>query len=229
MLGSSDPCAKLASLHTKPFTAVNKGDEIKISADYFAEASYSWYGPGYFSSSSQNPTVASYAEYSHEGWYYVHMSVDGCTSRTDSVYVDVKFPQGTPSCILVNNKATFSSMGDQSFYYETFGPGVYGYEVEGNSSNGDLRITMSPYWSSHALEDGIYYTTNDQLPDYADVDQIFIADVNQSIYWTAEANKPVYISHVGGKARLSFCGIQFSGDWGGTLYHTTISAQITQP
>lgn len=229
---SGDPCYRLTHLHTHSFTPVTMGDEIKLIVDTLAIADYHWTGPGYFESYTQNPTISSYADYTDRGWYYVSMSLSGCPTKRDSVYVDVKFPQGTPSCTLTNNKAEFGGpvlLGDQSFYYVSYGAGTTGYEVEGNSTFGDLRISMSPYWITHPLEDGIYYTTSDQLLDYADIGKIFISDVNQSIYWVAEADKPVYISHVGGKARISFCGISFSGSWGGTLYHTTVDAQITQP
>ena len=226
---NANSCDKLAKLHTHPFTAVTKGDGIQISVDSLADVNYHWTGPGNFQSDDQNPNISDYSDYSDRGWYYVSMSLDGCSTFLDSVYVNVKFPQGVPSCSLTDNKGTFSSLGDQSYSFVTYGPGPSGYEIVGNSSNGDLRITLSPYWTTHALEDGIYYSTNDPLVDYSEIDRIFIADVNQSIYWVGEGDKPVYISHVGGKARLSFCNISFSGDWGGTQYFTTISAQISQP
>ena len=225
-------CDQLAQLHTHAFTAVTKGDVIQLAVDSSADVYYHWTGPGNFQSDYQNPAVASDADYSHRGWYYVSMSLEGCSPHFDSVYVQVKFPQGAPACALTNNKGTFGGaliLGDQSYSYVSFGAGIGGYEIVGNSNNGDLRISMSPYWTTHPLEDGIYYSTNDPLPDYAEIDKIYITDVNQSIYWVAEGNKPVHISHVGGKARISFCNISFSGDFGGNLYHATVSAQVSQP
>ena len=74
-----------------------------------------------------------------------------------------------------------------------------------------------------------YPCTISLINETNEIDRIFISDVNQSIYWVAEGDKPVYISHVGGKARLSFCNISFSGSLGGPQYNTTISAQISQP
>jgi hypothetical protein len=227
---SANSCDKLAQLHAHSFTAVTKGDGIQISVDHLADVSYHWTGPNNFQSDDQNPNISDYSDYSDRGWYYVSMSLDGCSTSIDSVYVNVKFPQGVPGCSLTNNNATFSSLGVQSFSFVTYGPGPSGdYEIVGNSSNGDLNINMSPYWSTHPLEDGIYYTTSDPLPQDSDIDRIFIADVNTNIYWIAESDKPVYISHVGGKARLSFCNISFSGTLGGPEYYTTVSAQISQP
>lgn len=232
---NSAACAKLAQLHAHPFTAVTKGQQIDITADSLDGAFYSWTGPGNFQSDYQSNTVTSFADYSHKGWYYVTISYIGsttCPDRIDSVYVDVKFPQGTPACSPANNSATFSGplfLGDQSYYFVSFGGVTGGYGATCNSTNGDLNITMSSYWLTHDFEDGIYYTSSNPLPDYADIDKVFISNVNQSIYWVADPDKPVYISHASGKQRITFCSVQFSGDWGGTLYHTTVNAQITQP
>lgn len=225
-------CSKLLQVDAHPFTPVTKGGQINVSVDSFPDAFYNWTGPGSFQSYSQNNTVSFSADYSHRGWYYVTISYFGCTDRHDSVYVDVKFPQGTPPCTIANNAATFNGallLGDQSYYFVSFGAVSGGYGATCNSSSGDLSVTLSPYWLTNDLEDGIYYTSSNPLPDYADIDKVFISDVNQSIYWVAQPNNPVYISHVAGKRRINFCNIPFSGTWGSTLYQTNVSAQITQP
>ena len=225
-------CNNLNGLHAHPFTAVTQGQQIDISADYLDGADYYWSGPGNFTSYSANNTVSTSASLSDRGWYYVRISsVDCADARFDSVYVTVNFPQGNPSCTPTNNTATFSGaliLGNQSFSFISFGSGPGGYTVTANSPNGDMTITMSDYWNSHDFEDGIYYTSS-TIPDYAEINKMLITDVNQSIFWTAEPNKPVYISHVGGKRRITFCGIQFSGTWGSSLYTTTVNAQLTQP
>ena len=227
-----DQCNKLAALKAHPFTAVIKGAQIDIAADSLNGAFYYWTGPGNFESYTQNNTVTTNADYSNRGWYHVTMSVNGCNDHLDSVYVNVKFPQGTPTCSPTDNSATFSGplfLGDQSFSFVSFGNVLGGYEAKGNSSNGDINLKFSAYWLTHDFEDGIYYSTSNSSIDYADMDKIYINDVNQGIYWVADPDKPIYISHVNGKQRVTFCGIQFSGDNGGTLYHTTVSAKITQP
>ncbi|MEO6670153.1 MAG: hypothetical protein ABIN36_11795 [Ferruginibacter sp.] len=226
-----DACNHLLTLHTHPVAAVQKGSQIDLSVDYAENATYYWSGPNYYQSYSQNNTVTYDADFSDRGWYYVKISNIDCSNYGfDSVFVDVKFPQGTPACSPTDNSANFTSavlLGDQSYYYVSFGPGVAGYGITGNSSNGDMNITMSSYWNTNDLEDGVYYTTGSPLPER--IDQIHMSNVNQSIWWNAEADKPVYISHAGGKRRITFCGIDFSGDWGGTLYHATVDAQITEP
>lgn len=231
---SAETCNDLAGLSIQPYIPVTKGEEIHLTADYLDGAYYYWTGPNNFESYNEHATVTSDAYYNDRGWYYVTISRDGCEDRVDSVYVDVKFPQGTPPCTLVNNKATFSGsviLANQTFGFMTWGEAPVGdnYQVVANGTNGDMTMYMSPYWLTHDFEDGIYYTTTDPFPDYNEYDKIFISDVNGSIYWACEANKPVYVSHVGGKVRISFCNISFSGSMGGPTYTTIISAQLTQP
>jgi hypothetical protein len=225
-------CARLAALRINSYVAVTKGEQIKLSIDSIQDAEYYWTGPGNYQSYYQNNTITDYANYYDRGWYYVRVYRDGCDPHFDSVFVNVKFPQGTPACSPANNTANFNGgvlLGDQSFYFLSFGNVLGDYEIEGNSSNGDINYKFSAYWLTHDLEDGIYYTTSTPSIDYADIDRIYISNVNQSIYWVAEPGKPVYVSHVGGKQCVTFCGIDFSGDWGGTLYHTTVNAKVTQP
>ncbi len=226
----NDPCASIAGVHTQPFTPVTKGDPIQLHADFLDGASYTWNGPGGYSSYSQNPDVSSYASYWDEGWYYLRVDLGLCDPVFDSVYVDVKFPQGTPACSPANNTAEFTSavlLGDQAFSFLSWGTVSGGFGAVCNSSNGDLTVTFNSYWQTHDLEDGIYYTSSNNFPD--ERDGVFMSDVNQSIYWVAEPNKPVYVSHVGGKQRVTFCGIDFSGTWGSSLYHASVDCQITQP
>ncbi len=224
-------CAQLSQLHAHSFTPVTKGEPINISADHMDLADYFWSGPNSFQSMDQDNAVTSSADFSNRGWYYLTMTYQQCEINFDSVYVDVKFPQGTPSCSPANNTATFNSpllLGDQSFYSVSFSGSSGGYEIDCNSMNGDMYMYMSNYWSTRDLEDGVYHTTN-TIPYDWEIDKIFISDINQSITWFPEENKPVYISHVGGKQRITFCAVDFSGDWGGTIYHATVDAQITQP
>ena len=225
-------CARLNTVRIHPYVAVTKGEQIKLTVDSLTDAQYFWSGPGNYQSYYQDNIITDYAEYYHRGWYYVRVYRDGCDPHFDSVYVNVKFPQGTPSCTPANNTADFSGgvlLGDQSFSFVSFGNVLGDYEITGNSSNGDINYKFSAYWLTHDLEDGIYYTTSTPSIDYADIDRIYINNVNQSIFWVAEPNKPVYVSHVGGKQCVTFCGIDFSGTWGSSLYHTTVSAKITQP
>lgn len=236
--GNDDPevdCTAFNQLHTNPFTPVTLGDPIQLSADHLDGVQYYWVGPNSFDVHAEDPQVTFSAEYKHRGWYYLNMEHDGCTNRVDSIYVKVKFPQGSPSCTLVNNRTTFGgpvTLPTQNYYFMTWGADVTSntYEVVANGTNGDMSIYLSPYWITHDFEDGIYRTTNNPSPEYGDYDKIFISDVNSSTYWVAQANQQVYLSHVGGKIRISFCNLVLNGVTGPAGgYTTSASGQLTQP
>lgn len=226
-----DNCTLLQQLGTRAVAPVMIGDPIRISADHLSGASYYWTGPGGFESNEENPLVTNSAEYYYNGWYYVTISYPKCrTKRYDSVFVDVNFPQGTPSCSPLTNNADFSNISDQRFYSIRAGAASGdGYEIVGNSTNGDLYVTFSNYWTNNDLEDGIYYTTTSGYMDPYDYNKVHIADVNQSIYWVASEGQPVYVSHKSGKQMVTLCGLHMSGDLGGYLFETSVDAQIRQP
>ncbi len=230
---ASENCSQLATLDVSTAASVTLGSPIELTADYLDGVLYYWTGPNGFESYYHSPQISE-AKYNDRGTYTCTISKENCPDRVVSVNVDVNFPQGTPSCALTNNSAQFSGsllLGNQTFGFSTWEPAAVGnnYEIVANGINGDMSIYMSPYWNTHDLEDGIYYTTNNISPEYFDFDKIYISNVNGGFYWQCEANKPVYVSHVGGKQRISFCGITFSGYQGGPTYYTTIKAQITQP
>jgi hypothetical protein len=198
-------------------------------------ANYYWTGPNGFDSHSQNPIVTSSANYNHRGTYYVSITRSGCPDRVDSVTVDVNFPQGTPPCTLINNRATFGgpvTLATQNYYFMTWGADTGGnnYRVVANGTNGDMTMYMSQYWITHDFEDGIYYTANSPSIDYNEYDKIYMSNVNGNTFWACQANQPVYVSHVSGKIRVSFCNVTFSGVSGVAQgYTTSVSAQLTQP
>lgn len=227
-------CDQIALLNVQNFTPVILGDNIHLTADYLEGVQYHWFGPNGFEDYGADIYVTTDAKYSDNGTYTVVMSYEGCTDRTLNVDVVVNFPQGSPSCTLINNSAQFSGsviLGNQTYGFMTWGSAAVGdnYEIVANGTNGDMYMYLSPYWKTHELVDGIYYTTTNNSPELADYNKIYISNVNGGIFWQCQANQPVYISHVGGKARISFCDVTFSGSLGGPSYQTTIKAQITKP
>ena len=232
LFGDGNDCNQLMRVKAHHIAPVTKGGTIELNADQLDGAIYYWTNGLYFQSYSQNNILTTNANYTDRGWYYLNVTLPDCNPKYDSIYVDVKFPQGTPSCTPANNSASFSGsvlLGDQTYYYVNFGSTSDGYGVTANSMNGDMRINMSSYWLTHDLEDGIYYTTNFPTIDSWEIGKIYLSNVNNSILWVAEPDMPVYISHVGGKQQITFCNLTFSGDFNGNLYHTNVSSKITQP
>lgn len=74
----------------KPTAASNSplcaGQDLNLTASTITAATYAWWGPAAFSSTTQNPTRNNITT-SYAGTYYVSATVNGCTSDTDSVAV----------------------------------------------------------------------------------------------------------------------------------------------
>jgi len=68
--------------------AVCAGDNISLSANTIAGATYYWTGPNGFSSNLEDPTVAA-ATAANAGTYNVYVTVNNCTSAVASVNVTV--------------------------------------------------------------------------------------------------------------------------------------------
>ncbi len=69
-------------------TPVCEGDQIELTATSTTGATYYWWGPNGFSSSTQNPTIAP-ATPADAGTYYVTAIMNGCNSDTSSTTVVV--------------------------------------------------------------------------------------------------------------------------------------------
>jgi hypothetical protein len=221
-------CGKIRNVKIKPVASVTEGGTISLNADDAQDAMYFWSGPDNFQSYDQNNTISD-IDYTQMGWYYLNVTAQECSSTAfDSVYVNVAFPQGTPSCSLTNNVVTFDGLPDQDF---TSGVSLDlpagDYTLEGSSDAGDITIILNPYWLNSQPADGVYQTTSIQSFDYTNIGQIFISDVNSDIYFVAAPNKPVYVSHVNGKLQISFCDINFSGDNGQQSFTVSTSGRVT--
>lgn len=221
---SKNPCLQMSAFKIEPVTPVLLGEKLQIFCDTVRGADYLWTGPG-FSSYDQNPVISYNAVHFMEGWYFVKVTHDSCTTIEDSVYVDIKFPQGTPDCALTDNEVSFNGTMPKlsPAGIRNIGPGVGAFEIEAGSMNGDVYLRFSKYWIDRKLEDGIYYTTNEPFPD--DEDKVNIQVVTRSLSFFAEANRPVYISYVGDKIRVAFCNIRISNYLD---LHAIMTGQLTE-
>src|SRR5690606_7792773 len=71
------------------------GTNLNLFSTPVPGASYQWYGPNSFSAQVQNPTRNN-IQFSDSGYYYVTVTLNGCVSRADSVYVPVEVLTPTP-------------------------------------------------------------------------------------------------------------------------------------
>ena len=92
--------------------------------------------PNFFDSQYPENTISD-AQLENEGWYYMSVSNDMCGNHVDSVYVDVKLKQGTPSCTVANQTLIFS--GGETLTSVSKGINTRP-SAEGNNVNGKLRV-----------------------------------------------------------------------------------------
>lgn len=71
------------------------GSELRLLASSFSNVTYSWTGPGGFSSNLQNPTIPN-VSINHRGEYQVTVISGGCRISSPSIFVDILDGAVTP-------------------------------------------------------------------------------------------------------------------------------------
>jgi hypothetical protein len=84
------------------------GGTINLAASAVAGATYAWTGPNGFASSQQNPAITNAAP-SASGTYSVVVTVNGCSSTTAAVAVQVDPQVATPT---ISGNNTFCQGGN---------------------------------------------------------------------------------------------------------------------
>ncbi len=79
------------AVQTSSNSPICHGADIELGATPSPGNTYHWRGPNNFSSSLQNPTISN-ASLRNMGWYYCQVVLNGCSSRTDSVFIHVEPP-----------------------------------------------------------------------------------------------------------------------------------------
>jgi hypothetical protein len=189
------------------------GDTLRVYANDL-NMNYQWSGPGIIPyQSTDNSMSIPDIRIFQSGWYYCTAWLGGCTTFIDSIYIRVRYAQGTPSCSLANNKIQ-STAGVPDFnaalVMKSFNlswnaimmqasvPGSMEYDFIFNSLNGNTEP-----------KDGIYYTTNIPIFDSdQDANALCMTLTYGMYYFTSNSGQKVYVSHVNGKLRISFCSIK---------------------
>lgn len=226
-------CANIENARITANTPLTIGQELKFSVpEVDGYRIYSWTGPNNFTSQYADNSI-SYVELENEGWYRLHLySLEGDCEKFDSVYIDVKLEQGTPTCTVTNNNTNYSNMGSDSYtlikkQIET------SYSQKALLATGGFGVNMTVLfhtrWRTAEPEDGIYYTTN--TPTFGQFDnnynKVFVTTTKNSIFWSSAANQKVYVSHVGGKLQVRFCNLSMGGS-NGTSFTTSASANLVE-
>jgi hypothetical protein len=210
------------------------GEEIHLKVNQLPTiALFQWRHDGTPNVISGNEEVhIPYAEKGDEGWYHLNVSYPDCASHNDSVYISVTSKEVPAPCSPGNNAVTFSSIPaispatvtwslDNTWNRKVMAArGAYGYP--------DLNIYFNAYWNTKEPEDGEYSITTmsatGEYPPYT----VYISSLYQSVFFSAGSGK-VYVSHVNGKVRVTFCSIPLSGSNGGPSLNTTATGMLTAP
>lgn len=228
------PCSEFVGLKIKPVKTLVCGEELLLIADTFEGARFDWTRPdGREDNDQEELFVTDKANLIHRGWYKLRVSYNNCTAIKDSIYVDVKLPQGIPSCSPKNNTANYS--GGVTIPAKNFSSvainTMSGYEVEAFDLNGDFSLTFHEYWKTKKLEAGIYYTSSySAISEKDGMDKVYFEDRYVNETWYGEQNKPVYVSYVSGKLTITLCTIAIRATTStGTILNSTVSAKLTLP
>lgn len=207
------------------------GDTLRIYANDL-NMNYQWSGPGGVSyQTTDNSMSIPDIRIFQSGWYYCTVTLDGCKTFTDSIYIRVRYAQGTPSCSLTNNQILSTagvpdfnaalvlksySLSWSAIMIEASDLGSMEYNFIFNSLNGNTEP-----------QDGVYYTTNIPVFDSdQDADALCMTLTYGMYYFTSYPGQKVYVSHVNGKLRISFCSVR-AGDSSGVngLFTGELTAQ----
>jgi len=210
------------------------GDQIKLKINQQpTTAYYNWvHGNNINSISNTESVTIDYADKKDEGWYYLNVSNPNCASHDDSVYISVRNKPATAPCTSTNNTVTFSSIPDISPATVTWAydnswnrrtitaKGGYGYP--------SFNIYFNTFWDTKEPEDGEYTITGMGETDEYPVYTVYLSSIYSSVFFDAGSGK-VYVSHVNGKLRVTFCSIPMSGSLGGPSFTTTATGMLTAP
>ena len=167
---------------------------------------YKWSGPlNYFNhqTSGVNTISLTNIKINQSGWYHSSLVGTGCEVLYDSIYIDVKYKQGNPACQLTDNRVIGNNVPNLQASY--------------------ISKTVEP-------KDGIYMTRGTRaFSPFDDANTIFGECRYANYYFQTLPDQEVYVSHVNGKLRISFCNLVYGGDDGtSTMFSSTFSGQLTE-
>ena len=233
---TADMCTKVKQVKIKSAkTTYYVGETINLSTVTTPDGYYTWYFGQYSGiiSSSTGYSVSDCAK-GDGGWYYVVVNnVDCTTPGRDSIYITVVNNPDSAPCNPTNNAVTFTMNPDITFTPKWSIDANWGVKLMyGNQGGGypDYGIYFHSYWNNHEPEDGAYTISSltDLISGNSNVYQVATTSLYQSINFYGNSGK-VYVTHAGGKMRVTFCSIPMSGTWGSSVLKTVSTGRMTAP
>ncbi|MBE0641322.1 MAG: hypothetical protein IH599_04755, partial [Bacteroidales bacterium] len=131
--------------------AVCEGDAIVLNTSALASA-YTWTGPNGFTSNLQQPPAIFPATQLDEGWYKLSITVGGCLSAADSVYVTVE-PKPAQPVLSTNSPICF---GEALTLYTTAIADNYRWIAPDGSTITTAAATLSLSSADPLYQDGLW-------------------------------------------------------------------------
>ena len=228
--GGGNKCPTSLKITASDTTPV-VGSDVTIRTDQDGPM-FGWAGPGnYFLSANggQDSITISQIKIIQSGWYYCTGSEPGCNSIFDSVYIDVQYQQGSPSCSLTNEQV-LNTAGLPDFnpfiITKTYG-GAYGtmYMDAGDAAS-EYDFYFNPNNGNTEPKDGIYTTTSAaNFDQFTDANVVYVTINYFPYFLVSDDNQTLYVSHVNGKLRISFCSLKADGSGAGGIFTGQLTAQ----
>ncbi len=229
---STSNCSNVRTFQVYSNSPVLVGQTIEFGfPEVGGYRTYRWIGPNFYDDQYPSDSIVN-AEFKNEGWYYLNLnSLDGDCQRIDSVYIDILFEQGSPSCSTTNNTVSYNNMSTDIYTnVQKLVEPIFSQKALKSSSIGtDLSIIFHTNWRNKEPEDGIYYTTNSPVFDQTDFNynKLFVTVTKSSIYWSSVADQRVFVSHIGGRLQVRYCDLIMGGN-NGQSYTTRASGNIIE-
>jgi hypothetical protein len=229
---NTDNCPQVNAARAYSNSPIIVGQTLKIWTGEIDGTTYQWSGPYNFTSQYAADSITN-AQLNNSGWYYLYVnSLDenNCT-KYDSVYVDVMLQQDTAPCMVSTNTLVFNNLPDMGF--STVYKGIEStYSLKSlftSSPSGDLDIYFAPHWRNVEPQNGVYTSYNSPAFDPVDpiINKITVTAVNNGIFWSSLPNQSIYVSHINGKLKVSFCNLQMTGS-NGTSFTTFADGNIIE-
>jgi hypothetical protein len=168
---------------------VCSGDQIDLTASSIVGATYTWSGPGSFSSTDQNPSIPS-STTSMSGTYNVTATVNGCTSPSASTVVLVRPTPSTPTagsntpvCRGTTINLTASNISGAS--YSWTGPNSFTSSVR-NPSISSSTVVMSGIYSVTATVNGCTSTAGSVVVNVVECGNVWTGATSTT--WSTGSN-----------------------------------------
>jgi hypothetical protein len=229
---NTNNCPQINAARARSNSPITVGQTLKIWTGEIDGTTYQWNGAFGFTSQYAADSIPN-AQVNNSGWYYLYVNSldDNNCTKHDSVYVDVRLQQDTAPCSISNNTFAYNNMADMSFttVYKSIESTYSLKSLYASSWSGDVNIYFAPYWRDFEPQDGVYTTYNSPLFDPVDpiFNKVTITTITNGIYWASWPNQTVYVSHVNGKLKVSFCSLQMSGS-NGTSFTTIADGNIIE-